>query len=401
MNLDHLITKREATWAAAQDIITRAERDERSLTSDELTTHSDLLETIRTIDATLSARDAQLALEVQAARPVQAGRSAQPGAPETSAQTRRVPATASDEYRDQFLHYLRTGEVTPEFRAYTVGTDTAGGHLVPDEWAASIVRKLREINVIRQYANVISTSTGILHVPVETSTGSAAWTSEGGAYNESEDVFGEVLLDAHKATRIVKVSEELLSDNSYDVEGYIAQTFAESFADLEEAAFINGDGSGKPRGFLQDAATGTTASATNAITFDEITDLFYSLKPAYRRNGVWLMSDTTLKMLAKIKTGVASDNRYIWRENLQGGTPPTLLGRPVISTYGMPAPTSGLKPVAFGDFSYFWVAERAGTEVRRLNERYAELGLIGIKGMRRVDSELTQSEAVKALVMNT
>lgn len=399
MNLEHLITKREATWAAAQDIITRAEKDERALTSDELTQHRGLLDTIGDIDATLAAVDAQLAVEVKAARPVQAGRSAQPGAPETSTQTRRVPATASDEYRDQFLQYLRSGEVTPELRAHTVGTDTAGGHLVPDEWHNAIVRKLREINVIRQYANIISTATGVLHVPVETSTGSAAWTSELGAYNESEDVFGEVLLDAHKMTRIVKLSEELINDNTYDVESYIAQTFAESFSDLEEPAFINGDGSGKPRGFLQDAASGTTANATNAITFDELTDLFYSLKPAYRRNAVWLMSDTTIKMLAKIKTGVASDNRYLWRENLQGGTPLSLLGRPVISVYNMPDPTTGLKPVAFGDLSYFWIAERQGTLVRRLNELYAANGMVGILGMRRVDSELTQSEAIKTLTM--
>jgi HK97 family phage major capsid protein len=132
---------------------------------------------------------------------------------------------------------------------------------------------------------------------------------------------------------------------------------------------------------------------------DEITDLFYSLKPAYRRRAVWVMNDTTIKMLAKIKTGVASDNRYIWRENLQGPEPPTLLGRPVVSAYEMPNPTTGLAPVAFGDFSYFWIAERAGTQIQRLNERYAELGLIGVRGMRRIDSELTQAEAIKKLVM--
>ncbi len=397
MNLDFLINKRASLIAKAEAIVARAETDQRALTTEELQQHTDALGEVTGIDATLRARDAQMAAEVAAAQPAQAARAVQPGQGERAVRGER--STASDAYRDLFVQYLRTGEVTPELRAHTVGTDTAGGHLVPDAWADSIVRKLREINVIRQYAHVIQTSTGILHIPVETSTGSAAWTSEGSAYNESEDVFGEVLLDAHKATRIVKVSEELVNDNAFDLEGYIAQTFAESFADLEEAAFINGDGSGKPRGFLQDAASGTTANATNAITFDELTDLFYSLKPAYRQKAVWVMSDTTIKMLAKIKTGVASDNRYLWRENLQGGTPLSLLGRPVVSCYGMPAPTTGLKPVAFGDFSYFWVAERQGTEVRRLNELYAASGLIGIKGMRRVDSELTQSEAIKTLAM--
>lgn len=404
MNLDHLISKREQTYAAAQEILARAETDERSLTADELAQHADLLGTIQGIDATLKARDAHLAAEVAASGRAQAARSGQPGQTDDAPVIERaVSPLGTEEYRAAFDRFLRTGERSPELRAHTVATDTAGGYLVPDEWANTIVRKLREFNVMRSPqvgATIQSTASGILHVPVETSTGSAAWTSEGSAYNESEDVFAEVLFDAYKMTRIVKVSEELVNDNQYDLMGYIAQTFAESFADLEEDAFTDGDGSGKPRGFLADTALGTTASATNAITFDHLTNLMHSVKPAYRQRGIWMMHDTTLSYLSQIKTGVASDVRYLWRSDLSDGSPARLMGRPVIINNQMPQIATGQKTVAFGDFSYFWIVDRQGTQFARLNERYAELGLIGFKGSRRTDSELTQSEAVKHLIQS-
>lgn len=402
MNLNHLITKREQTYASAQEILTRAETDERSLTADELAQHADLLGTITSIDATLQAHDAHLAADVASAQPAQAARSAQPGTTDAQAATQAARGdrgTHTDEYRQAFETFMRSGLVTPELRAHTVATDTAGGYTVPDEWEATIVRKLREFTYMRQYAKVIQTSMGTLNIPRETSIGTANWTAEGAAFNENEDVFGNVTLSPHKMSRLVKVSEELLNDSMFDLGDWLSTTFAESFADLEEAAFINGDGSSKPRGVLLDSTAGVTAAATNAITFDEIADLYYSVKPAYRSRSVWLMNDATRKTLSKIKTGVSSDLRYLWTESVSSGQPATLFGRPVISASNMPTIATGVKAVAFGDLSYYWVADKPGIPLQRLNELYAASGLIGFRAFRRTDGELTQAEAVKHLIL--
>ena len=398
MNLEFLIGKRESLITRANEILKRAETDQRPLSADELTSHTDLLDEVRGIDATLKARDAHVAAEVAAAQPTQAARSAVPGQREQDVPATQERGTATAEYANAFASFLRSGLVLPEMRAHQVATDTAGGYLVPDEWFNTVVRKLREFNYMRQFATVITTSRGDLNIPRETSTGTANWTAEAGAYNEAEDVFGNVTLSPWKMTRLVKVSEELSADEAFDLPGYLANTFAEAFADLEEAAFVNGDGSSKPLGLIRSTTAGVTAAATNAITFDEISDLYFSVKPAYRAKGVWLMNDATRKSLSKIKTGVSSDLRYIWTENLSTGAPATLFGRPVISASNMPTMATGVKSVAFGDLSYYYIADKAGMGLTRLNELYKGNGLIGYLANRRTDGELIQAEAVKHIV---
>jgi HK97 family phage major capsid protein len=400
MNLDFLANKREALVAKANEILQRARTDKRALTDAEGTEHDDVLLQIKQVDATLRRFDAQAAAEIAAENPAQAARAIVPGAPADAPVEARAKDHTSPEYRKAFVKWVRTGDAS-ELRFLAVGTDTAGGHLVPDDWYSRIVMKMDELNVMRSPAvgaTKFTTTTGVLHIPVENALGTAAWTAEGALYNESEDTFSEVLLDAHKATRRVKVSEELLADSMFDIEAWLAQSFARSFAILEEAAFVNGDGSGKPRGFLQDAALGKTATATNAITFDELANLFSSVKTPYRNRGVFLMNDATIQALSLIKTGVSGDLSYLWRRSLQDGTPLTLFGRPVIPTSSMPTMATGNKSVAFGDFSYFYIATRGSLPILRLNEIYRDYGLIGFIGNLRVDSELTLSEAVKYLV---
>ena len=397
MNLDFLINKRAAVLARAEEIVQRAETDQRAMNAEELQAHADALSEVAGIDATLRARDAQVAAEVAAAQPAQAARAAVPGQTEQAVRGRER-VTATDEYREAYEQFVRTGVAPAELRAHTVATDTAGGYLVPDSWYNEIVRKLREFNVMRQYATIIPSMMGTINIPVETSTGTANWTAEGIGYNEAEDVFGNVTLSPWKMTRLVKVSEELLADGAFDLGAYLANTFASAFADLEEAAFIDGDDSSKPKGIIRSTTLGTTASATNAITFDNLADLYHSVKPAYRQRGVWIMNDATRKELSKIKTGVASDLRYLWTESLATGAPATLFGRPVISASNMPTLATAKKVVIFGDLSYYYIAERPGLGLTRLNELYAANGLVGFVGNRRVDAELTQAEAVKHLI---
>ena len=179
---------------------------------------------------------------------------------------------------------------------------------------------------------------------------------------------------------------------------YIAKEFARRIGAAEEEAFFTGNGTGKPLGILAatgGAQTGVTAAKTDAVTFDEVMDLFYSLRSPYRRNAVFIMNDSTVKALRKLKNGAGD---YIWQPSVTAGTPDTILNRPVYTSGFMPALTTGSKTILFGDLGYYWVADREGRSFKRLNELYAPTGQVGFLASQRVDGKLILPEAVKVLV---
>lgn len=308
---------------------------------------------------------------------------------------------ASDEYRKAFWNAMRTrageGLDTTIRNALQVGTDTEGGYLVPDEFERRLIESLEEENIFRKLANVITTSSGDRKIPVVASKGTASWIDEEGAITESDDAFGQVSIGAYKLGTLIKVSEELLNDNVFNLEAYISKEFARRIGNKEEEAFFTGDGSGKPTGIF--AATGgaqlgiTTAGAT-AITLDEMLDLFYSLKAPYRNKASFVMNDATIKAIRKLKDG---QGQYLWQPSVQAGTPDTILNRPIYTSSFVPTIEAGAKTIAFGDFSYYWVADRQGRVFRRLNELYAVTGQVGFVATQRVDGKLILPEAIKVL----
>ena len=305
---------------------------------------------------------------------------------------------ASEEYKANFWNAMRSKVPLPSVvNALEEGTDSEGGYLVPDEYERTLVEALEEENVFRQLANVIRTSSGDRKIPVVATKGTASWIDEEGAYTESDDSFGPVSIGAYKVGTMIKVSEELLNDSVFDLESYIAKEFARRIGAKEEEAFFTGDGSGKPLGVLAatgGAETGVTAASSTAVTADELMDLFYSLKSPYRKKAVWVLNDSTIKAVRKLKD---STGQYLWQPSLAAGTPDTLLGRPVKTSAYMPVIAAGAKTIAFGDFSYYWIADRQGRSFKRLNELYAANGQVGFLGSQRVDGKLVLSEAVKVL----
>lgn len=318
---------------------------------------------------------------------------------ETAAKT----GVDSDEYRAAFDGYLRGIET----RDHLLSPNTAGGYTVPRGFLNQIVEHRTHFGVIRNLANVFTTASGnTLDLPTLTGRGAAGWTSEAAAYNEADETFGAVTFSAHKMTRIVQVSEELLEDSAFDLQGLLARRFGESLAVLENTAFISGNAVGRPQGIAttNGLSTGKTTSGATAITFDEVIDLYHSVSPPYRQNAVWVMSDTILAYLRKIKTGVASDNRYIWQESATAGIPDRLFGRPFYTDPDMAAtssgsPVSATRTMVFGDLSQaYWIRDAGGMGVRRLNERYADTGLVGFLVSARVDGQIVDSNAAKVLL---
>ena len=302
------------------------------------------------------------------------------------------------DYTKNFWNVMRSKSVSHEvMNALQVGTDSEGGYLVPDEYERTLIEALEEQNIFRQLAHVIHTSSGERKIPVVASKGTASWIDEEAAYPESDDTFGQVSIGAFKLATMIKISEELLNDSVFDMPSYIAKEFARRIGAAEEEAFFTGNGTGRPLGILAatgGAEVGVTAAKADSLTFDEVMDLFYSLRTPYRRNAVFIMNDSTVKALRKLKNG---NGDYIWQPAVTAATPDTILNRPVYTSGFMPALATGNKTILFGDLNYYWVADREGRSFKRLNELYAPTGQVGFLASQRVDGKLILPEAVKVL----
>ena len=311
-------------------------------------------------------------------------------------QDSRKTGVASAEYKAAFDRAMRVGKnnIGPEFmNALQVGTASEGGNIVPTEMDAMLVEYLQDHNEFRNYVTVIQTSAD-RDIPIESTLGAATWTAEEAAYTSSDAAFGKSTLGAHKLGTIIKISEELVMDSVFDLMSYLARNFAKRFGNAEETAFVAGTNSSQPNGFNTAASTGKTAASATAITGDEMIDLFHSLSRPYRRNAVFTMLDTTAAAIRKLKD---SNGQYLWQPGLAAGQPDLLLGKPVITSDAMPAMTTGLDSVSFGDLSYYYVTERGPRQMQILNELYAANGQIGYRGFERLDGDLIDTNAVKNL----
>lgn len=394
MTILELREKRAKAWEAAKAFLDSHRTDKGVLSAEDDAAYSRMEQQITDLGKEISRMERLEALDAQMKEPVNQPLTGKPMSSRTIERTGR----ASDEYRTSFWDMMRSKAPLPSVvNALQEGTDSEGGYLVPDEYERTLVEALEEENVFRQLAKVIRTSSGDRKIPVVATKGTASWIDEEGAYTESDDSFGQVSIGAYKVGTMIKVSEELLNDSVFDLESYIAKEFARRIGAKEEEAFFTGDGSGKPLGILAatgGAETGVTAASSTAVTADELMDLFYSLKSPYRKKAVWVLNDSTIKAVRKLKD---STGQYLWQPSLVAGTPDTLLGRPVKTSAYMPVIAAGAKTIAFGDFSYYWIADRQGRSFKRLNELYAANGQVGFLGSQRVDGKLVLSEAVKVL----
>ena len=298
------------------------------------------------------------------------------------------------EYKNAVEQYYRksgNGIDRDILNALQVGSDSEGGYIVPESFETQIVESMQDWNDFRQYVNVISTGSD-RNIPIESTLGAAAYTAEEAAFNESDAAFGQVVLQAFKATRIVKVSEELVQDAFFDIFGYLARNFGKAFGLRQEQSIVAGTGSSQPNGLAVGATdSGIDFASTTAITSDELIDVYHALTRPYRADASWVLNDATLKLIRKLKDG---DNQYLWQPGLQAGEPDMLLGKRVLSSQYMPTAAAGNNSVVFGDLSGYTWAERSGRVIQRLNELYAANGQVGFRGFERHDGDITDSSAI-------
>ena len=306
---------------------------------------------------------------------------------------------ASDEYKKALLQAMRTN-----FRQISnvlqEGIDPQGGYLVPDEYDKRLIDILTEENVMRTLGTNITTS-GEHKINIAATKPAAAWIEEGGALTFGDATFDQIILDAHKLHVAIKVTEELLYDNAFNLENYILTQFGKALSNAEEDAFINGTGIGQPLGILAEtggAQVGVTSASSTKVTADEIINLVYSLKRPYRKNAVVLANDVCVAELRKLKD---NNGQYLWQPSLQAGEPDRVLGYKVYTSPYFPVPTAGGTAVAFGDFSYYNIGDRGTRSFAELKELFAGNGMIGFVAKERVDGKLVLPEAVKLLQMKS
>ena len=388
--------KRAKAWEAAKAFLDTKRGNDGMLSVEDTATYEKMESDVVSLGKEIDRLERQATIDLELTKPLNSPITNKPDANRASKTGR-----ASDEYRNAFWKSMRNKNSFEIQNALQIGTDSEGGYLAPDEFEATLIEALQEENVFRRLAKVITTSSGDKKIPVVASKGSASWVDEEGLIPDTDDAFGMVSIGAYKLATMIKVSEELLNDSVFNLDSYIATEFARRTGTKEEEAFVIGDGTGKPTGILAatgGAQIGVTAASATAITLDEVLDLFYSLKSPYRGRATFLMNDATVKAIRKLKDG---SGQYLWQPSIQAGTPDTILNRPVQTSSFVPTIASAAKTIAFGDFGYYWIADRQGRTFQRLNELFAANGQVGFKATQRVDGKLILPEAIKVLQQKT
>ena len=387
--------KRAKAWEMAKSFLDSKRGEDGLLSAEDTAAYEKMEQEVVDLGKEIERLERQAAIDAELNKPV-----SEPitNKPNNNPDGEEKKGRATDRYKKTFWNAMRRKNFYDVENALQVGTDSEGGYLVPDEFEHTLVEALEEENFFRGIATVIQTSSGDRKIPVVATKGTASWIDEEGAYPESDDSFGQVSIGAYKVATMLKVSDELLNDSVFDLEAYISKEFGRRIGTKEEEAFFTGDGKGKPTGIFN-AAGGASDGVTTAaasITFDDVMDLFYALKSPYRRKAVWVLNDTTVKALRKLKD---NNGNYIWQPSVQAGQPDMILNRPYYTSAYVPEVAAGAKVMAFGDFSYYWIADRQGRSFKRLNELFAANGQVGFLASQRVDGKLILSEAVKTMAI--
>jgi HK97 family phage major capsid protein len=313
------------------------------------------------------------------------------------------------EYRDVFKKWIMGGmehlngeersvlfsnrSQDPETRALSVGTNTAGGYTVPQGFYDQLIEAQKWYGGIRNVANVFSTDSGnALPIPtVNDTANTGAILAENTAASTLDVPFNQVILNAYKYTsNIVLVSMELLQDSAFDIEQYLAKALGTRIARIQNTHFTTGTGSSQPQGVVTAATSGKVGATgqTTSVIIDDLLDLEHAVDPAYRPNAQYMMHDSSLKVIKKLKD---SQGRPLFLPGLAFGEPDTINNYKYTINNDVPAMAASAKSILFGDFSNFWIRDVKAVQVVRFNEKYMDSGQIGFVAFSRADSKMVNA----------
>lgn len=389
MNINELREKRAKAWETTKSFLESHRTDKGTITAEDENTYNNMMADIDGLGKEIKRLEKQELLDKELAKAVNVPITGKPGF--GGQEEKLKPVRARNGYAKDLIKAMRSNfkQVTNLLQE---GVDADGGYLVPEEYDKRIIVTLEEENIMRKLGTKITTS-GQHKINIAAAKPAAAWIEEGGALTFGDAKFAQTLLDAHKLHVAIKITEELLYDNAFNLEGYIIDQFGRAMANAEEDAFLNGDGTGKPLGLFAESGGGTVAQTlTAAIKSDDVLDLIYALKRPYRKNAKFIMNDRTLLSLRKLKD---NNGNYMWQPSYQAGEPDKLLGYSIFTSAYAPAAA-----IAFGDMSYYNIGDRGTRSIAELRELFAGNGMIAYVAKERVDGKLVLGEAVQIMQLN-
>ena len=320
---------------------------------------------------------------------------------------------AAMEHSRAFDSYVRKGETQGlsgiEAKSMSIGSNSDGGFLVPPETETHIGSLLKLVSPIRAAAGVRQMSSSLYKKPFAITGAVTGWVGETAARPETAaPTLAELQFPATELYAMPAATQALLDDAAVNLEGWLAEEVQQAFAEQESAAFVTGNGTNKPKGFLAYsnvadaswswgslgyAATGTAGAFPAANPADKLVDLAYILKSGYRQNALWAMNRKTQSTVRKFKDG---QGNYLWQPALSAESKATLLGFPVIEVEHMPDIATDTFSIAFGDFNRgYLVVDRVG--VRVLRDPYSSKPYVLFYTTKRVGGGVQNFEAIKLM----
>lgn len=388
--INELIEKRAKLWEEAKNFLDTHTDEDGKLSAEDAATYEKMEADVVDMKKSIDRLQRQAVIDLELNKPT--------SKPIINEPTTGKPLNlrATDEYKQGMLTAMRT-----RFRTISdvlqEGNDQQGGYLVPEEYDKRLIDVLTEENIMRGLATKITTS-GEHKINIAATKPAAAWIEEGEALTFGEATFDQIMMDAYKLHVAIKITEELLYDNAFNLESYIIEQFGKALANAEEDAFLNGDGKGKPAGIFDTEKGGqvNTTTSGNTISADDIITLIYNLKRPYRKHAAFITNDKTLASIRKLKD---NNGVYMWQPALTAGEPDRLMGYAVHTSEFAPESATGKPVMAFGDFSYYNIGDRGSRSMQELKELFAGNGMVGYVMKERVDGRLILPEAVQIMKM--
>jgi HK97 family phage major capsid protein len=323
---------------------------------------------------------------------------------------------AGHEHKQAFLRYVTKGIDQDlagyQSKAMSVVSDPDGGYLVPAELSDRIVSRQFDTTPMRQLANVMTISSDAVEMLRDTDEADAQWVSELQSRPDTEQgQLGRIRIPVHELYAQPRATQKLLDDATLNVEDWLVSKISDRFTRKENAAFVNGDGVGQPRGFvsyptaatsdgsrawgvIEHVKTGADGAFASANPADTLIELVYKLKAGYLPGAAWLMPRAIAEQIRKFKENTT--NAYIWQPGLAAGQPPTLFGYPLYLAEDMPGLAAGSLSVAFGNFrEAYTIVDRSG--VRLLRDPYTAAPFVKFRADKRVGGDVTNFDAIKLL----
>lgn len=317
--------------------------------------------------------------------------------------------TLGDEYKDAFSAYVKRGEE----KALSIGSNPDGGYLVPAETETEITRRLTEISPIRAIATVRNVSASVYRKPVALTGPAVGWVAETAARPVTDSqTIDQINFPTAELYAMPAATSAFLDDAAVDVGGWIADEVNAAFAAQETTAFVSGNGTNKPRGFLAETQVAESAWAWNKLGYlvtgvsgnwpvddpsDVLVDLVYALKAGYRQNASFVMNRKTQGAVRKLKD---AEGNYLWQPGAVAGQKPTLMGFPLVEVEDMPNIGANTTPIAFGDFRRgYLVVDRQGVNV--LRDPYSAKPYVLFYTTKRVGGGVQDFDAIKLLKFGT